>query len=415
MAAATALACGPLADDNGVGDTPDSPDSGTPSVDCGDRRAWDSDGDGLSDRVEQNNGNNGYADLRVDRCDVDPSVAMGAPNQGSLANGLNLPDRGTGYHHFYGSDAVDTDDWGIGALLRCFEATGRALSSSGIPVQVGDMSLRGGGTFPPTVGATFTRRLSMVAETIAVLVGSLRLAASPKSWTPPVRAVFARQMLFTSVDALPSCFRFAAAAGVLIIVQAMIWIDMAGVSSEVVAPLLWRAIVREVAPLLACLVVIGRSGIAIAAELGTLKASGEVEVIDSQGVDPMTFLVMPRVVAVMWSVFGLGMIIAVTMLVAGFVVGASMGTIHQTLAGFASEISANFDAEDLVFFATKTLLAGGLAGGICCLEGFSARSSLTDVPRIASRAGIRALTAVFVISATLSILFYEKFLVFQLG
>ena len=151
MATATALACGPLADDASVGDTPDSPDSGTPSVDCGDRRAWDSDGDGLSDRVEQNNGNNGYADLRVDRCDVDPSVAMGAPNQGSLAKGLNLPDRGTGYHHFYGSDAVDTDDWGIGALLRCFEATGRALSSSGIPVQVGDMSLRGGGTFPPHV------------------------------------------------------------------------------------------------------------------------------------------------------------------------------------------------------------------------------------------------------------------------
>lgn len=245
-----------------------------------------------------------------------------------------------------------------------------------------------------TMGAAFTRRLSMVSETIAVLVGVLRLAASPKSWTPPVRAVFARQMLFTSVDALPSAFRFAAAAGVLIIVQAMIWIDIAGVSSEVVAPLLWRAIVREVAPLLACLVVIGRSGIAIAAELGTLKASGEVEVIDSQGIDPMTFLVMPRVVAFMCSVFGLGMIIAVTMLLAGFVVGASMGTIHKTLSGFAVEISANFDAEDLVFFATKTLLAGGLAAGICCLEGFSARPALTDVPRVASRAGIRALTAV---------------------
>ena len=120
--------------------------------DCGNIQPWDSDGDGLSDRVEQNNGDNNYADLETGRCDEDPSRAVGSPGSGSLSSGLNLPDRNTGYEHFYGSDAVDTDDWGVLALLNCIEATGRALADRNIPLQPGDLSLRNGGVFPPHAG-----------------------------------------------------------------------------------------------------------------------------------------------------------------------------------------------------------------------------------------------------------------------
>lgn len=223
-------------------------------------------------------------------------------------------------------------------------------------------------------------------------------------------------MLFTSVNAIPAAMRFAAAAGILLIVQAALWIDMVGVSHEVIAPLLWRSIVREISPLLACLVVIGRSGIAISAELGSMRASGEVDVLDSQGIDPMTYLVMPRVLAVMLSAFCLAVVIAVTMSVTGYAVGALMDTIRSTWSGFFSEISQTFEFEDLVFFASKTLIAGGFVGAICCLEGMNVKSSMTnDVPRATSRAGIRALTAVFAVSATLSILFYNKFLIFKFG
>ena len=129
----------------------DPPDTGAFAI-CGPVRAWDSDGDSLSDRVEQNNGSNNYADLLTGRCDEDPSRAVGSPGNGSLIGGLNLPDRNTGYQHFYGTDAVDTDDWGILPLLTCIEATGRALAGEGIPVQIGDISLRNGGVFPPHAG-----------------------------------------------------------------------------------------------------------------------------------------------------------------------------------------------------------------------------------------------------------------------
>ncbi|MEM6469927.1 MAG: ABC transporter permease [Planctomycetota bacterium] len=266
-----------------------------------------------------------------------------------------------------------------------------------------------------SLGRAFVNRWSKTATTVAVLLATLGLAIRPSSWTPPVRAVLARQMLFTAVDAIPAALRAAAAVGVLLIVQASIWIDMVGVSTEVIAPIIWRSIVREIAPLLACLVVIGRSGIAISAELGTMRAGEEVDVLDSQGIDPMTFLIMPRVLAVMFSAFCLAVIIAVTMVVTGYAVGAWMEAIRNTWEDFLTEISRNFDFPDVVFFATKTLVAGGFAGAICCVEGISVRDVTTDVPRVTSRAGIRALTAVFAVSAFLSILFYDKFLVFQFG
>ncbi len=109
---------------------------------------------------------------------------------------------------------------------------------------------------------------------------------------------------------------------------------MVGGTPEVIAPVLWQVIVRELSPLLACLVVIGRSGIAIGTELASMRAGGEIEILDSQGVDPMTYLVMPRILAVVLSVFCLSIIIALTMLVTGYSVGRIMDVITMPWSDF---------------------------------------------------------------------------------
>jgi len=121
------------------------------------------------------------------------------------------------------------------------------------------------------------------------------------------------------------------------------------------------------------------------------------------------------VIAVMLSVFCLAIISAVTIMLTGYGIGSAVGAIRVTWNEFYGEIARNFEGSDLVFFASKTLVAGGFAGTICCLEGVRSRGRITDVPRVASRAGMRALTAIFVVSAILSVVFYEKLLVFQFG
>ena len=265
------------------------------------------------------------------------------------------------------------------------------------------------------VGTLFLNRCTNIANILSILWATFWLATRPSTWSPPVRAMFSRQMLFTAFDSIPTAFRFSATVGVLIIVQAAIWMDMIGISIDSVAPALWRFVVREASPLLACMVVIGRSGVAIGTELATMRAGGEIEVLDSHGIDPMTYLVVPRVLAMILSIFCIALIMAATIVVTGYYLGWLMDAIHITWAEFFTDIARNINIDDMVFFGSKTLIAGGFAGAICCTDGLNIRGAITEVPLVSSRVVIHALTAVFVVSAVLSILFYGKLLVFKIG
>ena len=259
------------------------------------------------------------------------------------------------------------------------------------------------------------RRCTNIANILSILWVTLFLTLRPKTWSPSVRAIFSRQLQFTAVDSIPTALQLSATVGVLIIVQAAIWMDRLGISTDAVAPVLWRFVVREAAPLLACMVVIGRSGVAIGTELATMRAGGEIEVLDSHGIDPMTYLVLPRILAMILSVFCLALVMAATIVVTGYYVGWLMSVIRISWIEFFTDIARNINGEDLVFFGSKTLIAGGFAGAICCTDGLYVRGAITDVPKVSSRVGIRALTAVFIVSAILSILFYGKLLVFKIG
>ena len=263
------------------------------------------------------------------------------------------------------------------------------------------------------LGRSFLDRCATIASILAMLWATIMLASRRESWTPPVRGVLGRQLLFTGVDGTSAAIRFGAAVGIVMIVQAALWIDAIGITTDVIAPVLWRAIVRELAPLLACMVVIGRSGIAISTELATMLVDGELEVIDAQGIDPMTFLVMPRIISFVVSIFCLAVITAAAMIVTGYVAGRAVDVIRVPWSTFLGQILSQFNTLDLVFFLPKTVIAGGFAAAICCIDGLSVRGTITDVPRVSSRSGIHALTAVFAVSAILSIVIYGRILIFK--
>ncbi|MGC6446295.1 MAG: ABC transporter permease [Rubripirellula sp.] len=263
------------------------------------------------------------------------------------------------------------------------------------------------------IGHSVVKRCVAVISILSLLSATCVLAFTPKSWSEPVRSVMSRQLLFTGVDGTWAAARFGAAVGVLLIVQAALWVDAIGMTTEMIAPMLWRAIVREVAPLLACLVVIGRSGVAISTELATMRVDGQLEVLDAQGMDPMTSLVMPRIVSMVFSVFCLALISATAMILTGYAGGRAVGVIRVSFLSFLDQLVGEIHTLDFLFFVPKTIVAGAFAAAICCLDGLSVKAAITDVPRVSSRAGIRALGAVFIISAILSILIYGRILIFE--
>lgn len=92
--------------------------------------AWDTDGDTISNAVELNSAND-YLDLDTAVWDANPTISHLCPCSGSIINALNLVNNGTGYWHNPGDDAIDTDDWGVLALINMIEGAGRRWYAEG--------------------------------------------------------------------------------------------------------------------------------------------------------------------------------------------------------------------------------------------------------------------------------------------
>src|SRR5207237_6895723 len=95
--------------------------------------------------------------------------------------------------------------------------------------------------------------------------------------------------------------------GILVVVQLDVWTGRLW-QSQTLGQLLVLVVAWELGPLFANFVLIVRGGSAITTELGFMKAGGEVRVLEAQGIDPLLFLVMPRVLAMAVSAFCLTVI-----------------------------------------------------------------------------------------------------------
>ena len=155
----------------------------------------------------------------------------------------------------------------------------------------------------------------------AVLATTLFLSAQPRRWRRTVHGVFARQILFSGVESIRFILILAVLVGISVVVQLDVWTGKIG-QSQALGKLLVVVVARELAPLLANLVLIVRSGSAIATELGLMKVGGEVRLLEAQGIDPLSFLVMPRVLAVAVSAFCLTVIFILVAFVSGYFFGA---------------------------------------------------------------------------------------------
>ena len=97
-------------------------------------------------------------------------------------------------------------------------------------------------------------------------------------------------------------------------------------------------LVRGVAPLLVGMIVIGRSGSTMMVELGAMRVTGQVHLLDAQGIDPFLYLVIPRVLATAIGMFCLSMVFLAVALTTGLVAANALGLTSLTLLDFFEEV-----------------------------------------------------------------------------
>src|SRR6185436_285384 len=177
--------------------------------------------------------------------------------------------------------------------------------------------------------------------------------------------------------------------------------------SQKLGPLLVAVVARELAPLFANFVLIVRGGSAIATELGLMKAGGEIRVLEAQGIEPLPFLVMPRVLAMVLSAFCLTVIFVVVAFASGFSFGAFFGHTNPDPSVFINSVFKAVHPFDALGLLVKCLVPALLTGVICSIDGLSAEGGVTDVPAVVRKALARSLGALFLTSIIVSFLTYS--------
>src|SRR5437879_1658568 len=116
---------------------------------------------------------------------------------------------------------------------------------------------------------------------------------------------------------LPLFLFMSAALGLVVIGQTVSWLTRVG-AINYLGTIMVLVVVRELGPLLTALLVLARIGAANVIELGTARAMGEVEALEALGIDPVHYLVVPRVIGMAVGVFSLTVYLILGALISGY-------------------------------------------------------------------------------------------------
>ncbi len=219
---------------------------------------------------------------------------------------------------------------------------------------------------------------------------------------PPVMEELVRQIYFTGASATGGIVLRGAFIGTLIIAYV---IEVLNADAELAVKMLLWVVLREIGPLIAAVLVIQRSGTAVATELALREISGEVASLRRMRIDPYDYLVVPRVVGMALSNAALTLYVQLIAVGGGMVLSSLL--IHVPLAEMLGLFFMLASPLDLVYSFIKSVLFGAAIAVIACYHGLHPRGhSINAVPQAAIRAVTEGLLAVMLLNVVFAYLVY---------
>lgn len=238
--------------------------------------------------------------------------------------------------------------------------------------------------------------IASTAGALALLFEAVR--ALPALAQRPVRLVFHRQIYFTGVQALSVVAAIGLVVGLAIITQVS---SLAGHTTDLTGRILGWVVVRELGPLFAAIIVIARSGTAVAAELGSMKVGGDVRYLRAMGIPAVRYLVMPRIVGLTTSLLALLFFFQAVAVLGGLALSSVLFDLH--FRAQLDNLAAALSFFDLSISFVKGLVFGLVIAAAACFHGLRVGRSITEVPQAAARAVIEALILVVVINGVITV------------
>ncbi|MBC8003508.1 MAG: ABC transporter permease [Opitutaceae bacterium] len=205
------------------------------------------------------------------------------------------------------------------------------------------------------------------------------------------------QIANSGVRLLPMISFIGLALGFVIIGQIVLLQSRVG-AQEFAGVVMVSVIVREIGPFITAMLVLGRVGTATVIELGTARAQGEVEALEALGIDPIHYLVVPRVIGIAFAVFSLTVYLILIGLAGGYLF-AFIQDVPLLPGDYVNQLAAALRWQDFLLLGLKTGAFGIVIAMACCFQGLARPLRLDDVPEAATRAVGHSVVACVLIDA----------------
>jgi len=163
------------------------------------------------------------------------------------------------------------------------------------------------------------------------------------------------------------------------------------------------AMLRELGPIMTAIVLAGRSGSAFAAEIGTMKVNEEINALTTMGVDPVRFLVAPRILA--------GLLVMPLLTIYANLAGIGGGFAVMLGTGYPfpalwNQLVGAVALKDIFAGLLKSFVFGMLVAGIGCLRGLQTKSGASAVGVSTTRAVVSSIFYIILVDAIFAVIFY---------
>ena len=253
-------------------------------------------------------------------------------------------------------------------------------------------------------GETTLRVLSYLGGMWFMFVDALYfIFVAPYRGQPLRRGALFEQMVRAGVRSIPIVSLVLLFVGMIIAMQMAYVLTRFG-AKEYVAAIVGISIIRELGPLLTAIVLTGYAGASIAAELGTMKVSEEILAYETSALNPVRFLVVPRLLALMVMAPCLTVLADVVGIAGGFIVGVKLLRISPAI--YLSRTIEYIVYRDIYTGLVKAEVFGIIIAMIACYEGFNVRGGAEGVGKATTASVVLSIVSIVAADLFFTALFY---------
>jgi phospholipid/cholesterol/gamma-HCH transport system permease protein len=254
-------------------------------------------------------------------------------------------------------------------------------------------------TWLEILGKKASQLVSEMGKVMIFLGQTLRWTTS----TPFYLKNLLKQMEQIGVNSVPVVLTTAISTGMVLALQSYTGFKRFGAES-LIGAVVSLSMTRELGPVLTGLMVAGRAGAAMAAELGTMKVTEQIDALYTLATNPMKYLVVPRFLAstiMMFFLTALGMFIGIA---GGYFVGVKvLGTNPTT---YINQSIDNTEVTDIWYGLIKALVFGAVVGLIGCYKGFTTEGGAEGVGKATTGAVVISCMMILILDYFLSALLW---------